>query len=117
MANFAILIYMPENFDSREKIPVPREGEVMRLIEGIVGEKPYTEVLRREDEEGQLYRLVVEVIGDDGDPVRYDYVRAGQFEDSKSSQTAIDVIYLNSDGDEVGGDCAARYINGTWVKE
>src|SRR3989344_7261924 len=79
---------MSENLDSQEKEPVPREGE--------------------------LYRLVVEVIGDDGDPVRYDYVRAGQFADSKSSQTAIDIIYLNSDGDEVGGDCAAKYVNGNW---
>lgn len=31
---------MSENFDSQEKIPVPREGEVMRLIEGFIGEKP-----------------------------------------------------------------------------
>ncbi len=108
---------MSENFDSLEKIPVPREGEVMRLIEGIIGEKPYREVIRKEDEEGRLYRLVVEVIGDDGDPVRYDYIRAGQFPDSKSSQTAIDVIYLNSDGDEVGGDCAAKLIDGVWVRE
>jgi hypothetical protein len=78
----------------------------------MVGDKPYTEVIRKENSEGQLYRLVIEVIGDDGDPVRYDYILAGA--DSNSSQTAIDVIYLNSDGDEVGGDCAAKYVDGQW---
>lgn len=108
---------MNEKFDSSEQIPVPREGEVVRLIESIIGEKPYTEILKREGEDGLLCRLIVEVIGDDGDPVRYDYIRAGQFAEDKSSQTAVDVIYLNSDGDEVGGGCAARYINGVWVRE
>lgn len=108
---------MTENINSSEQIPVPREGEVMRLIEGIIGEKLFTEILRREDENGLLYRLVLEVVGDDGDPVRYDYIRAGQFPEGNPSETAIDIIYLNSDGDEVGGNCAAKYVNGVWVKE
>ncbi len=108
---------MIESTDSNERIPVPREGEVVRLIESIIGDKPYTEVIRHEDEEGKLYRLVVEVIGDDGLPVRYDYVREGKFAENNSSQTALDIIYLDSDGNEVGGSCAAKYINGVWVKE
>lgn len=107
---------MNEKFNSSEQIPVPQEGEIIRLIEGFTGGKPYTEVIRYEDEKGP-YRLVVEVIGDDGDPVRYDYVRAGQFGKSNPSETAIDIIYLNSDRDEVGGSCAARYVNGVWQKE
>jgi hypothetical protein len=99
-----------------EKSPIPKEREVMKLIESLIGERPYTEVIRREDEEGP-YRLVIEVIGDDGDPVRYDFIRAGQFAEGNSSETAIDIIYLNSDGDEVGGSCAAKYVNGAWVRE
>ena len=108
---------MIENINSAENIPVPREGEVIRLIESLIGEKSYVEVMRREDLEGQLYRLVVEVIGDDGDPVRYDYIRAGQFLEGNPSQTALDIIYLDSDGNEVGGSCAAKYLNGAWVRE
>jgi len=107
---------MSEKFNSPEKTPIPREGEVVRFIERLAGEKPYTEIIRREDENG-LYRLVVEIIGDDGDPVRFDFVRAGDFAEGKISQTAIDIIYLNSDGDEVGGSCAARYIDGAWASE
>ncbi|OGG69901.1 hypothetical protein A3I99_00830 [Candidatus Kaiserbacteria bacterium RIFCSPLOWO2_02_FULL_45_11b] len=107
---------MSEKFNSPEKTPIPREGEIMRVIEVLAGEKPFTEIIRREDENG-LYRLVVEIIGDDGDPVRFDYVRAGEFAEGKVSQTAIDIIYLNSDGDEVGGSCAAKYIDGAWVSE
>ncbi|MBP9712042.1 MAG: hypothetical protein KBD55_03390 [Candidatus Pacebacteria bacterium] len=99
-----------------EKSPIPKEREVMKLIESLIGERPYTEVIRREDEEGP-YRLVIEVIGDDGDLVRYDFIRAGQFAEGNSSETAIDVIYLNSEGDEVGGSCAAKYVNGAWVRE
>ncbi len=101
---------------SFEKTPIPKEREVMKLIEGFIGEKPYTEVIRREDEEG-LYRLVIEVIGDDGDPVRYDYIRAGQFLEGNPSETAIDIIYLNSDGNEVVGSKAASFNNGAWQLE
>ena len=101
---------------SFEKSPIPKEREVMKLIEGLIGEKPYTEVLRHEDSEGP-YRLVIEVIGDDGDPVRYDYIRAGNFPEGNPSETAIDIIYLNSDGDEVGGSKAASFIEGAWVME
>jgi len=108
---------MSERFNSQESFPAPREGEVMRRIESIIGEKPYREVLRREDESGLVYRLIVEVTGEDGDPVRYDYIRAGNFPEGNPSQTAIDVIYLNQDGDEVGGDCVARYVNGVWVSQ
>lgn len=106
---------MTEKFNSAENISIPREGEVMRLIEGEIGEKQYIEIIRREDENG-LYRLVVEVVGDDGDPVRYDYIRAGEFAENNSSETALDIIYLDSDGNEVGGDCVAKYVDGEWVK-
>lgn len=99
-----------------EKLPIPKEREVMKLIEGFIGEKTYTEVIRNEDEEG-LYRLVIEVIGDDGDPVRYDYIRAGQFPEGNPSETAIDIIYLDSDGNEVGGKKAASFVNGSWDME
>ncbi len=99
-----------------EKTPIPKEREVMKLIEGLIGEKTYTEVRRNEDEEG-LYRLIIEVIGDDGDPVRYDYIRAGQFPEGNPSETAIDIIYLNSEGGEVGGNKVASFNNGAWQLE
>lgn len=106
---------MNENIDNNEKMPVPNEREVINLIEGIIGEKPYTEIKKLEDESGLLYRLVIEVVGDDGDPVRYDYMRAGNFSEEISSETALDVIYLDGDGNVVGGDCVSKYIDGAWV--
>lgn len=99
-----------------EKSPIPKEREVMKLIEGLIGEKPYTEVIRNEDEEG-LYRLVIEVIGDDGDPVRYDFIRAGQFPEGNPSETAIDIVYLDNEGNEVGGKKAASFVDGDWKME
>jgi hypothetical protein len=99
-----------------EKSPIPNEREVLNLMEGLIGEKTYTEVIRREDEEG-LYRLLIEVIGDDGDPVRYDFIRAGQFPEGNTSETAIDIIYLDNEGNEVGGKKAASFVNGTWIMD
>lgn len=108
---------MNERLNNLENSLIPGEGEVIRLIDEIIGEKPFTEILKREDENGLLYRLVVEVIGDDGDTVRYDYIRAGQHPEGDPSETAIDVIYLNSEGVAVGGGCVAKYVDGVSVKE
>lgn len=107
---------MSENFGRSERTPVPREGEIMRVIEQLARGKSCREIIRHEDEKG-LYRLIMEITGDDGDPVRFDFVRAGDYPEGQVSQTAIDIIYLNSFGDEVGGNCAARYINGAWIGE
>lgn len=109
---------MPENIPTNnpEVERAPSECEVMNLIEKFIGGKPFTELMRSEDETG-LSRLVVEVIGNDGDPVRYDYMRAGHYPKGKILETAIDVIYLDADGNEVGGESKAKFINGNWVEQ
>lgn len=99
-----------------EKERVPSEREVMNQIEKFIGNKPFTEIRRNKDEAG-VYRLIIEVIGDDGDPVRYDYVRAGDFPEGNISETAIDAIYFDADGNEVGGEAKAKFVEGKWVEE
>lgn len=108
-----------------EKIPnaynpeserILNEREICNTIETLIGGKEYQETLRYEDESG-VYRLVVEVIGDDGDPVQYDYVRAGNFPNSKSKETAIDIVNLDSDRNPVGGMKAGSFIGGIWTPE
>lgn len=86
------------------------------MIEGVIGEKSYSEIRREEDGEG-LYRLIVEVIGDDGNPIHYDYVRAGEFPEGKISDTAIDIIYLDNEGNDVGGSKLASFKEGEWKME
>ena len=101
---------------SPEREKVPSEREVINQIEKFIGNRSFTEVRKEEDEAG-LRRLIIEIIGDDGDPVRYDYVRAGTFLEGNISETAIDAIYLDANGDEIGGEPKAKFVNGLWAEE
>ena len=99
-----------------ESAHVLKEREIYNLLETVARGREFREVSRHEDESG-VYRLVVEAIGDDGDPIQYDYVRAGNFPNSKSKETAVDIIYLDSERNPVGGMKAGSFINGVWTPE
>ena len=98
---------MSEHIDTNwfEKIPAPSEREVMKLITSLIGRRNYSEVLREEGSQG-IHRLVIEIVGDDGDLVRYDY-----------QELALDIFYFNSEGIAVGGSKVASFERGEWVLE
>lgn len=71
---------------------------------------------RREDEQG-LYRLTLESIYGNGEPALYSYFRAGPTPKGNVLETAIDVAFLDEDGQPAGGRRIATYREGKWEME
>lgn len=121
---------MYENPPSLEKEPehIPTLEEVrslfMKLINKEHGENcnpaeqrvDYLEVLRREDEEGNLYYLAAKTIeNSEGKIDEYFYQRAGHYGMNQSPETVIDVMsHYEGDSDSYCGAILAKYVDGNW---
>lgn len=106
-----------------ERIPspterFPTEREVMQFLERFTDGARFVEVEgeRREDEQG-LYRLTLESIYGNGEPALYSYFRAGPTPKGNVLETAIDVAFLDEDGQPAGGRRIATYREGKWEME
>lgn len=102
----------PSNEKAQEAIP--NEREVLNIIEGIIG-SDFEIVKSLEDAQG-LYLLEVTAVDEGGDPVHYNYMRAGKYSEGGSLETVIDVVFFDGDT-PVGGHLVAKFENGNWVHE
>lgn len=100
----------PSNEKGQEAIP--NEREVLNIIEGIIG-SDFEIVKSLEDEQG-LYLLEVKAVDEVGDPVQYNYMRAGKYLEGGSLETVIDVVFFVGDM-PVGGRAVAKFDNGNWI--
>ncbi len=101
--------------ESVENIKIPTEGEVLSVVESFLDGREYSVAQKLEDGEG-LYLLRTESVGDDGDKVEYEYLRAGNYPECGSISTVIRVVYFDREGIPVGGDSVSKYVDGKWVE-
>lgn len=102
----------PDNFEEGSE-SIPTSEDVQSVFEQLVGEEEYEEVRKLEDEKG-LYLWDIIISGEDGD-IEYIYMRKGRYgEKGEASATAIHVTFFDKEGNAVGGDSVAKYIEGKW---
>ena len=93
--------------ETRE-LAIPTEAEVMALFCELTEGKEFTVTRRMEDEKG-LYLLEVELSNADGGKTEYLYMRKGQYaEGGSAKETAIHVVFYDSDGMPDGGESAKK---------
>jgi hypothetical protein len=112
------------NFDiptpATEKEPhFPSLDEVKAKIEKLCG-KENPEVVRTLEDEKGVYLHEVVTIDEAGDASLYSYRRSGNYQETKTSVTHIDVAYFAGpveNGMCVGGDTLSNYDenSGEWV--
>lgn len=107
---------MNENTPTIESGPEkhPTEREVLNIFESLIQGEFVVE--RSLEDENGLYLLEVQTVDEAGDKVLYTYMRAGEYQEGSSADTAIAVIFY-SDGIPVGGHAIQKYRDGAWVKE
>lgn len=98
----------PPKIPQYEKEPVPSMEEVAQIFKEITGEESFTELRRREDEQG-LYLWDIQV----ADGVEYSYLRRGSHLEGKVT-AVIHVSYFDETGFPIGGSSVAEYSDGTW---
>lgn len=90
---------------------LPSLAEINAQIERLCG-RENQEVLRTLEDEKGVYLLDVVVVDDQGDTSLYSYRRSGNYPETKTAVTVIDVAYFIGavgDGMCVGGDVLSNY--------
>ncbi|MFA5953917.1 MAG: hypothetical protein WC817_00045 [Patescibacteria group bacterium] len=93
---------------------IPSEEEVRWLFRGSTGEVPFTEVPKREDEQGLCFW---EIKVEDGEGQReYTYERKKQqgTEQGIEITATIYTTYYDKDGMPAYGESIAKLVNGNW---
>ncbi len=108
---------MSENVPTIESVPehVPTVEEVMVVFERVTGGKPYTELIRKNDEKG-LYIMEVKLkeLDEKGRPTEYWYKRDSQ--GGKVKIPVINEVFFDTDGMPLrhGSSSVAKFKNGAW---
>lgn len=100
----------PEHIHSSE--------EIVALFKEIIGGMEFEEIRKLRDEKG-LYLWDIKIEKEDGS-VEYSYIRKGDYRSrglagGSSSETVINVIYFDKEGEYVSGTSAARFVDGKWM--
>ena len=93
--------------------------EVKAKIEGIINQENPETVRALEDEKG-VYLYEVVTIDDKGDASLISYRRSGNFQETKTARTVVDVAYFIGPVEDdmcVGGDTLSDYdeTSGIWT--
>jgi hypothetical protein len=94
---------------------IPTEEEVRWLFQGLVGETPFTEKPKQEDERG-LSLLEIRVKDGQGEK-EYTYIRSKEpwaTGDVSDVQATIDYVYYDEAGMPTDGESVAKLVNGEW---
>ena len=103
----------PNSFETKsERIPTYKEIHSM-FKELTKGE--YNEVRGLEDGQGVCILEVVVPEERKGERTQYEYMRAGQYGKNASLTTEIHKVYYEN-GEAVGGELVAKFVNGKWGK-
>lgn len=101
------------NLNEKRPEYIPTPEEVTSLFHELI-KKEYTEIRKLEDEQG-LYLHEVKIPGDLSDEEsEYTYRRKGQYKESKTSETEIQITYYKN-GVPFSGTTVARCIKGKWI--
>lgn len=104
----------PENKENFEKgsEPVPTPEEVHSIFERLFRKKEYKELRKLEDEKG-IYLWEVRISEEGGD-TEYSYMRKGQYKEGQALDTVVNIVFLDGEGQPVGGHSVAKCIDGEW---
>ena len=91
---------------------VPTQEDVRMIFEKLFEKKEFKELRRIEDERG-LYLWEVRVPTESGD-VEYSYMRKGEYKQGSALDTVVNIVFLDSDGQPIGGHSVAKFIDGKW---
>jgi hypothetical protein len=96
--------------------PVPTTAELKALLSEIFEGKDFEVKRERSDEKG-IYLLEAQLKGKDSEGylVEVMYCRSGNFSETKSIDTRIDIAYFDTNGIPVGGRPLKILSNGKWV--
>ncbi len=97
-----------------EKVPepIPTPEEVRLIFEQLFGNKECKDLRKLEDEKG-LYLWEVRIPGEGGD-TEYSYMRKGEHKEGQALDTVINIVFLDGEGQPVGGHSVAKFIDGKW---
>lgn len=102
----------PTNENVNERIPL--QAEVLEIF-GELTDGTF-EIVRSLNDGRGLYLLEVQTRDEAGDIVQYNYTRKVSYEETRSTEIVIDVIYYVGDMPR-GGHPIMKYIDGEWVRE
>ena len=91
---------------------IPTLEEVKSVLEQLIGNREYKEVLKLEDESG-LYLLRVVLKEDDGS-TEYEYMRKGIIKEGQASNIAVHITFFDESGIPIGGHLVARLLGKDW---
>lgn len=111
-----------ENPASAEKEPrFPSPEQVRSEIERLSGQENLEELRTLDDEKG-LYLYEAVAVDGNGEGKLYSYTRAGNYSETKSIETIIDLAYFRGDledGEFIGGRILSKYDEetGGWTDQ
>ena len=93
----------------------PTQDEIWAALKNFLGTDKFVETRKLEDPLG-VYLWEVQRRDADGGITEYSYKRKGSYPEGSAEETHIDEVFLDKEGNPIGGSSAAKFIDGKWVK-
>ena len=95
-------------------VHIPTDEEVWQVFETLLAGRKFSETRKLTDGLG-VYLWDIKTQAPDGSALEYLYMRKGQYPEGFAYESRVDYVYLNSQGEAIGGASAARFIGGKWT--